>query len=57
LRLTDSPSKIVYQERPVDDPTQRKPDISLAKRLLDWEPMVDREQGLLDTIAYFKTLQ
>lgn len=57
LQLTGSSSRIVYQDRPVDDPMQRRPDISLAKRLLGWEPVVDREQGLLQTIAYFKTLE
>ncbi|HMR17656.1 MAG TPA: SDR family oxidoreductase [Sphingobacterium sp.] len=57
LRLTDSSSKIVYQDRPIDDPKQRKPDVELAKRLLGWEPQIEREQGLVDTIAYFKTLQ
>lgn len=57
LQLTGSSSQIVYQDRPVDDPMQRRPDIALAKRLFGWEPMVDREQGLLQTIAYFKTLE
>lgn len=57
LRLTGSASKIVQQEGPIDDPKQRKPDIGLARRLLGWEPMVERERGLLETIAYFKTLQ
>jgi dTDP-glucose 4,6-dehydratase len=40
---------------PKDDPKQRKPDISLAKKLLDWEPKVDREEGLKRTYEYFKT--
>lgn len=53
LRLTNSSSKIIYQNRPVDDPKQRKPDITLAKRLLSWEPQVDREQGLIRTMEYF----
>lgn len=57
LQLTGSSSQIAYQDRPVDDPMQRRPDIALAKRLFGWEPMVDREQGLLQTIAYFKTLE
>jgi dTDP-glucose 4,6-dehydratase len=40
---------------PKDDPKQRKPDISLAKKLLDWEPKVDRAEGLKRTYEYFKT--
>lgn len=57
LQLTGSSSRIVFQDRPVDDPTQRRPDVALAKRLLGWQPKVDRTQGLLQTIAYFKTLE
>lgn len=57
LHLTGSRSRIVFQERPIDDPKQRRPDISLAKTLLGWEPKVDRTTGLLQTIAYFKTLE
>ncbi|MCI1273980.1 MAG: SDR family oxidoreductase [Clostridiaceae bacterium] len=53
IKLTNSNSKIVYKPLPGDDPTQRKPDISLAKEKLDWEPKVDIEQGLLKTIQYF----
>lgn len=57
LKLTGSTSRIVFQERPVDDPTQRRPDIALAQSLLGWTPQVDRTEGLLQTIAYFKSLQ
>lgn len=57
LKLTGSSSRIVFQERPVDDPTQRRPDIALAQSLLGWTPQVDRTEGLLQTIAYFKSLQ
>lgn len=57
LKLTGSSSRIVFQERPVDDPTQRRPDIALAQSLLGWAPQVDRTEGLLQTIAYFKSLQ
>lgn len=57
LKLTGSTSRIVFQERPVDDPTQRRPDIALAQSLLGWAPQVDRTEGLLQTIAYFKSLQ
>lgn len=47
-------SKIVYKDLPKDDPTQRKPDISLANKKLQWEPSVKLEDGLEQTIAYFK---
>lgn len=54
LRLTSSKSQIVFRPMPPDDPKQRKPDISLAKKLLGWEPKVDREEGLKRTLEYFK---
>lgn len=54
IELTGSKSKIVFLPLPSDDPTQRKPDISLAKEKLNWEPSVDVEDGLLKTIEYFK---
>jgi dTDP-glucose 4,6-dehydratase len=54
-RLTESSSEIVYQELPTsDDPKQRRPDLTIAKALLNWEPVVSLEDGLLETIAYFK---
>ncbi|MCU1602730.1 MAG: UDP-glucuronate decarboxylase [Frankiales bacterium] len=53
-RLTGSDSEIVFIERPVDDPSIRQPDISLAKRELGWEPQVGFEDGLSRTIAYFR---
>lgn len=54
-RLTNSSSEIVYQELPTsDDPKQRRPDLTIAKALLNWEPVVSLEEGLLETIAYFK---
>lgn len=55
IRLTNSKSEIVFRPLPVDDPTKRQPDITKARRLLDWEPRVDLEEGLKETIAYFKT--
>jgi len=55
LRLTQSSSKIVYKDLPQDDPQQRRPDISLAYDKLFWEPKVDLEQGLRETIEYFRT--
>ncbi|BFT94828.1 MAG: SDR family oxidoreductase [Minisyncoccus archaeiphilus] len=55
LRLIpESTSKIVFKDLPQDDPRQRKPDISLAREQLDWEPKVQLEEGLLKTINYFK---
>ncbi len=55
LELTNSESKIVYKELPVDDPKVRRPDISKAKQVLGWEPKVSRREGLLKTIEYFKS--
>ena len=57
LRLIpESKSRIVFKDLPADDPKQRQPDISLAKRELGWEPQVDLETGLRKTIAYFREL-
>lgn len=53
--LTGSSSEIVFQPLPSDDPRQRKPDISIAKSLLAWEPSVQLRDGLESTISYFKT--
>ena len=55
LRLTQSSSKIVYKDLPQDDPQQRKPNISLAYDKLGWYPTVKLEQGLKETIEYFRT--
>jgi dTDP-glucose 4,6-dehydratase len=55
LRLTGSRSQIVYKPLPPDDPKQRKPDITMAKKLLGWEPKIDRAEGLKRTLDYFKT--
>ena len=54
ITLTGSNSKIVYQPLPENDPRQRQPDISLARRALGWEPTVPLEEGLQKTVAYFK---
>ena len=54
LKLTGSKSTLVNRPLPADDPRQRKPDISLARKLLGWEPKVGREEGLRRTIEYFK---
>ena len=56
IGLTGSSSKIVYRPLPEDDPKQRCPDISLAKRLLAWEPRVQLRDGLMKTIEYFDQL-
>ena len=55
LRLVGSKSKIVHQALPADDPRQRRPDITFAKRVLNWEPAIPLEEGLKRTIAYFRT--
>ena len=55
LRVTGSTSAIVNRPLPQDDPTQRQPDISKAKRLLCWEPQIDLETGLKLSLDYFKT--
>ncbi|WP_452230598.1 MULTISPECIES: UDP-glucuronic acid decarboxylase family protein [unclassified Lacinutrix] len=56
IKLTNTSQKIIYKELPVDDPLQRQPDITLAKKLLGWEPKVEREEGMLKTFSYFKSL-
>ena len=55
LKLVGGKSKIVHRPLPSDDPKQRQPDITLARKLLKWEPAVPLEEGLKRTIAYFKT--
>jgi len=57
IRLTNSNSKIIFQPLPSDDPHRRKPQIDLAKSLLNWEPKIPLEIGLSKTIEYFKTLK
>jgi dTDP-glucose 4,6-dehydratase len=55
IRLIGSTSRIVYRPLPVDDPKQRRPDITRARQLLGWEPTVGLEEGLRKSIEYFKT--
>jgi dTDP-glucose 4,6-dehydratase len=55
IKATNSKSKIVHKPLPQDDPKQRKPDISKAKKILKWEPKVKLAEGMKKTIAYFKT--
>ena len=54
LKLTDSKSKLAFHPLPTDDPKQRQPDIALAKEKLGWEPKVSLEDGLKETVAYFR---
>jgi nucleoside-diphosphate-sugar epimerase len=54
IRAVKSGSKIVFKPLPQDDPKQRKPDITRAKRILKWEPKVPLAQGLIETITYFR---
>lgn len=54
IEITSSQSSVVYRDLPPDDPKQRQPDISLAKRYLNWEPTIELEQGLLRTTNYFR---
>lgn len=56
LKLTNSDVKIIYKPLPVDDPKQRRPDITKAKELLGWQPKVSRSEGLKITYEYFKDL-
>ena len=53
INLTNSSSTIIYKDLPKDDPKRRRPDISLAKSILDWSPIIDLETGLQKTINYF----
>lgn len=56
LELTNSSSELIFKPLPEDDPKQRRPDITLAKQHLSWEPQVELREGLVKTIAYFDTL-
>ena len=56
LKLTGNKVKIIYKPLPEDDPKQRKPDITKAKKILGWEPKVERAEGLTKTFDYFKSL-
>ena len=56
IKMTDSNSKLIFKPLPSDDPIKRRPDITLSKKELDWEPTVDIEIGLSKTIEYFKKL-
>jgi UDP-glucuronate decarboxylase len=56
LELTESKSKLVYRPLPTDDPAQRRPDITLAKKHLDWKPTISLREGLLKTIDWFRSI-
>jgi dTDP-glucose 4,6-dehydratase len=56
LELTGNKVKIIFKPLPVDDPKQRQPDITKAKKILDWQPSMDRKEGLKITYEYFKSL-
>jgi dTDP-glucose 4,6-dehydratase len=55
IRMTGSKSRLVYRPLPQDDPKQRRPDITLARTLLKWEPKVELEEGLVKTLEYFRS--
>jgi UDP-glucuronate decarboxylase len=55
IKLTGSKSKIIFKHLPEDDPQQRRPDITLAKRSLRWQPEINLKEGLLRTIAWFQS--
>jgi UDP-glucuronate decarboxylase len=57
IALTDSKAKIVHRPLPQDDPTRRQPDITLAKKMLGWEPKVPLREGLEKTIAWFRSIR
>ena len=56
LNLTNSKSKLIFKPLPLDDPRQRQPDLTKAKKELDWEPSVSLDDGLKETINYFKKI-
>ncbi|KJD36768.1 NAD-dependent dehydratase [Tamlana sedimentorum] len=56
IKLTGTTQKVIYKDLPVNDPMQRQPDITLAKKILGWEPKVDRAEGMKITFDYFKSL-
>ncbi|MBV2226599.1 UDP-glucuronic acid decarboxylase family protein [Sphingobacterium sp.] len=56
IALTNSKSKIIFEPLPIDDPKKRRPDISKAREILQWEPKIGRKEGLEKTIEYYRTL-
>jgi len=57
LELTNSDSKISFKKLPLDDPTQRRPDVSVAIQLIGWKPIIDIDLGLKETISYFQSIK
>ena len=57
IKLTNSKSSVVYKPLPSDDPTNRRPDITKARDILQWEPTYDLENGLMKTIEYFASIK
>lgn len=57
IKMTGSRSKLVYKDLPQDDPKQRCPDLTRTKQVLNWSPKIPLEEGLKETIAYFKQLE
>ena len=57
IKLTKSKSNIIFMELPQDDPVRRKPDITKAKTVLNWHPVVDLKSGLIKTIQYYRRIQ
>jgi dTDP-glucose 4,6-dehydratase len=56
IKLTGTNQKVIYKDLPIDDPKQRRPEITKAREILKWEPKINREEGLKRTYAYFKKL-
>ena len=56
LNITSSSSKIIFKDLPIDDPKQRKPDVSYAKKIISWNPKIELKDGLLKTIEYFENI-
>jgi UDP-glucuronate decarboxylase len=57
IELTGSRSKVVHKDLPVDDPARRRPDITLARKHLGWEPKTPLREGLAKTIAWFRSIE
>ena len=56
IEMTQSSSKLIYKSLPENDPVRRQPDITLAKKILGWEPSIELEEGLTHTINYFSDI-
>ena len=56
IEMTQSNSKLIYKSLPENDPVRRKPDITLAKKILGWEPSIELDEGLIHTISYFSDI-